>query len=96
MALAVAMRRVRRPGLDLRIPHSPGAWMLIVALLLVPVTYFGFVIFSGTMRELSLARANAAGMRLMQDPAAGVSAITPIVLLQIFAAASGFRAPARH
>lgn len=38
---------------------------LIVALLLVPVIYFGSVLLLGAMRELALARAGAAGMRLM-------------------------------
>ncbi len=38
----------------------------------------------------------AAAMRLTSDPSAVVEALTPVLLLQLFAASSGFRFPARR
>jgi hypothetical protein len=38
----------------------------------------------------------AAAVRLASDPTAGVEALTPVLLLQLFVASSGFRLPARR
>ena len=64
---------------------------------LYAVRYFHVVPVVPPLFVVAFAIAVVAGaMRLMNDPSGAIDALTPVLLLQLFVAASGFRFAARR
>ena len=64
---------------------------------LYAVRYFHVVPVVPPLFNMAFAAAlGAAAMRLMNDASAGIDALTPVLLLQLFVASSGFRFAARR